>query len=164
MITNFNWKKGIFSNTYEIYSEGNLVGNLYEKTFSKISTGILNHKNYTFKTNGVLKQNTDIFDNTENKQIGKIEYNNWMTKATITINNKTIFWKYDNIWNTKWSLYDLDGNKINFAGSMSKGKIETDLVDEAILLSGLFVSNYYWQMTIVVLVIALMPIWINIIN
>jgi hypothetical protein len=101
MQTKLTWKKNSFSGLYSIYSNGQQIGMLKDKTFSQIASGELNGKKYTFKTKGFVKQHTEIIDNSENKVIAEIKFNNWMTKANIIIENKTINWQYDNVWNTK---------------------------------------------------------------
>lgn len=164
MKTNYSWTKGLFSNLYSIYSNGALVGNLKDKSFSQTAQGKVNGKEYIFKTKGFLKQYTEIIDSSENRIIGEITYNNWKTKATISLNNKTINWKYDNAWNTKWSLFDSTGVLMNFSGSSSKGQINSNVDDELLILAGLFVTNYYWQTTTAVIIAALIPIWISAIN
>lgn len=164
MQTKLRWKKKIFSNLYNIYSNGQQIGKLKDKTFSQTATGELNGKEYTFKTKGFFKQHTEIIDNLENKVIGEIKYNNWMTKATISVDNKTINWKYDNLWNTKWSIFNSEGIKIQYSGSSTSGQIDSNIDDALFLLSGLFVTNYYWQMTIAVLVAVFVPIWTTVLR
>lgn len=83
----------------------------------------------------------------------------WMTKATISIFDKTFIWKYENIWNTKWSVIDSEGISINYSGDSTSGKIESTLEDDLLLLTGLFVTNYYWQITIVIIFIIFIPMW-----
>ena len=106
-----------------------------------------------------FKQHTEIIDKSENKFIGEIIYHKWMTKATISVDNKTINWKYDNLWNTKWSIFNSEGIKIQYSGTSTSGQIDSNTDDALLLLSGLFVINYYWQMTVAVLVAVFVPIW-----
>lgn len=162
MQTNLTWKKGLFSTTYSIYSNGRQIGKLNEKSFSQTAYGELNNRKYIFKTKGLLKQHTQIIDGLENKVIGEITYSNWMTKASILVNGKTINWKYDNIWNTKWSIYDSEGINIKSSCSMASGQIESNVDDALLLLSGLYVTNYYKQMTIAVLIAVFVPLWTTI--
>ncbi len=143
MKTNYSWTKKFFSNLYNIYSNGAILGNLKDKSFSQTAQGEVNGKEYIFKTKGFLKQHTQIIDSSENRIIGEITYNSWMTKATIAINDKILNWKYDNAWNTKWSLFDTAGTLMNFSGSSSKGHINSNVEDELLILTGLFVTNYY---------------------
>ena len=164
MQTNLRWKKGLFSSSYDIYLNDKQIGKLKNNTFSQTADGELNGKKYTFKTEGFFNQHTEIIDNLENKVIGKITYNNWMTKATIIVNTKIINWKYDNLWNTEWSIFNYEGINIKYSGSSTNGQIYSNVDDELLLLSGLFVTNYYWQMTIAVLVAVFVPIWMTSLN
>ena len=159
MQNKFSWKKGLFSSLYKIYSNGQQIGILKDKMFSQTSNGEINGEKYTFKTKGIFKQHTEIIDNQEEKVIGQISYNNWMTKATISIFDKTFIWKYENIWNTKWSVIDSEGISINYSGDSTSGKIESTLEDDLLLLTGLFVTNYFWQITIVIIFIIFIPMW-----
>jgi len=159
MHTNLTWKKGFFSNLYKIYSNGKQIGNLKDKSFSQSRIGVLDNKEYLFQAKGFFKQKTKIIDTTENKTVGEINYNNWISKATITINDKTINWKYDNLWNTKWSIFSSEEFNIKYSGSSTGGQIETNIDDAVLLLSGLFVRNYYWQMTIAILAAVSGGLW-----
>ena len=151
-------EKGIFSNTYKIYSEGKLIGKLKSETFTQSTEGELNGRKYIFKSKGFFKQHTEILDCRDNVVIGKITYNGWMTKANSKIGNERASWKYDNIWNTKWSISNSEGVKINYRGTSTNGKIESNTDDDLLHLSGLFVTNYYTQMTIVVMIIIFIPL------
>jgi hypothetical protein len=159
MQTKLRWKKNLFSSSTIIYSNGHQIGELKDKTFSQTANGELNGKKYSFKTKGFFKQQTEVIDSFENKVVGEISYNNWKTNAIISIDNKTIYWKYDNLWNTKWSIFDSEGINIKYSGSSTSGQIDSNIDDSMILLSGLFVTNYYRQMTVAVLVAVFVPIW-----
>ena len=164
MKKNLTWKKQFFSSTCLLYSDGQIVGMLKDKPFSQSAIGKLNGKEYAFKTKGLFKQNTEIIDSKENKVIGTIAYSNWMTKATISLTDKLINWKYDNLWNTKWRIFDNEGIEIKYTGSSTSGRIESNADDAVLLLSGLFVPNYFWQMSVAVLVVILIPIWATVLN
>jgi hypothetical protein len=151
MEAKLNWKKGIFKETYEIYSNGLLVGTLKENLWKQMAYGELNGKKVIFKTHGFLKQETQIIDPSSNLIIGNITYNSWMTKVAN--------WKYDNAWNTKWSISNSEGVQIQSQGSSSKGTIEHQTQDDLLILSGLFVTNYYWQVSIAVMIAVIIPIF-----
>jgi hypothetical protein len=74
---------------------------------------------------------------------------------------RTLYWKYDNRWQSKWSLFDDQGILMKFAGGSSKGTIECEEEDDLLLLTGMFVSIYYQQAMIVILVAAFIPIWLS---
>jgi hypothetical protein len=162
MKTYLTWSKGLFSDSYKIYDKGTQVGNLKDKFFSQSGIGILDKKEYLFQTTGFFEQKTQIIDPAYNKVVGEINYNSWMTKATIILNEQTLEWKYENLWSTKWSISNSEGIEINFSGYSTNGQIESNTDDALLLLSGLFVTNYYWQVTFVVLFVSFVPLWITI--
>ena len=159
MQTNLRWEKGFFSSTYSIFSDSQLIGQLKDKTFSQSTDGELNGTKFTFKTKGFLRQKTEIIDTLDNKVIGEITYNNWMTKADLMIGKKKYLWKYDNLWNTRWRIFDSEGTEIKYSGSSKRGQIYSNTDDPLLILSGLVVTNYYWQTTIAVLVAVFVPLW-----
>ena len=154
-----HWKKGAFKSTYKIYSNDTLVGTLKENVWKQSADGELTGKKYNFKTKGFFKQETEIVHADTNTALGKITYNSWMTKATIELSDRKIFWKYDNVWNTKWSLFDSEGIQIQYQGSSFNGKIEFNSQDDLLVLTGLFITNYYWQIAIAVFVAVFIPVW-----
>lgn len=164
MQLNLTWKKGFFSNTYTLYKNGERIGDLREKPFSQTAVAEFNGEGYLFRTKGFFKQLTEIMDSSTNQVIGEISYNNWKSKATISGRNKTVYWSYTNFWSSKWSLKDEDGTEINYAGSSTKGQIESNTDDALLILSGLYVTNYYWQISAAVMVAVFVPIWASVIN
>ena len=157
MQTHLEWKKGLFSTCYSIYSHGQIIGKLSDNTFNQSANGEMNGKRYHFKTKGFIKQKTQIREAPSNKVIGEITFDSWMTKADITVLDKKVKFKYDNLWNTRWRIFNSEGLEIKFAGS-SNGQIYSNTDDALLLLSGLFVSNYYLQITVSILVAVFVPI------
>ncbi len=161
MPKHLSYKKKTFSNLYRVYSDSQQIGSLTEKSFSNDASAVLNNKPYNFITSGFFEPTTKIYDLSENKMIGKINYSRWRTKATISLDNKVAHWKYDNVWNSKWSINNNEGIQINYQGSSSSGNIHSNTDDSLLLLSGLFITNYYWQTTIVILLVIFIPIFLN---
>jgi len=157
MEQNYSWKKGIFSRSYIIFENERRVGNLSDRSFLQTACGELNEEKYTFKTNGFFYQRTRIVDNNANKIIGEITYNTWMSKATININGQKFGLKYDNVWNTKWSISGLNETQIRYNSSTTTGRIQSNTDNQLLILAGLFVANYYLQTTLVVLLIVFIP-------
>ncbi len=164
MKTILNWKKGPFSTTCQIFSGAESLGQLEDHPFRQTSDGTIRQKRYRFKTKGLFKQETRIIDKDTGLEIGTISYNSWMSKATIRLTDRTIYWKYNNTWQTRWSLFNDQGIHMKFAGGFSKGTIEYQDPDDLLVLTGLFVTNYYRQIGIAVLVAVFIPIWLTAIN
>ena len=141
MKTRLHWKRKAFSSTSEIFSGATLIGRLRENSWNQSAEGELNGENYHFKTKGVFKPVTQITQSESNTPIGKIEYNSWKTR---------------------WSLSDSAGILMKFKGNASKGNIEVEKEDDLLLLTGLFVTNYYRQMAIILLVAIMIPIFASV--
>jgi hypothetical protein len=164
MNTILKWKKNIFCSTCKIYTNGKVVGKLKDKQFTQSAEGQLRSESFIFRTRGLFKQSTSIVNKKDNTVIGKISYNNWKTKATLNIGNRKSVWKYDNFWNTKWSIKDSEGIIVKYSGSATSGSINSNTEDPLFLLTGLYVTNYFRQTTVAVVVAALIPIWATLMN
>ncbi len=164
MKTVLHWKKDTFSTTYRIFSGEETIGELASYTFKQAAEGVIRNKRYLFRTKGFFKQETQIVDGENDQVIANIIYNSMMSKATIQFKDRTINWKYDNGWQTRWSLYDDKGIHMKFAGGYSRGTIECEEEDDLLALTGMFVTNYYRQAMIVIMVAVLIPIWVSVIN
>jgi len=158
MQNKYHWKKGIFSDTYRVYSHNQQTGELRNRTFSQSADGEINGKRYTFRTKGFFKQHTEIIDHSDHSVVGEITYNSWMTKAFVILNGRKYTWKYQNIWNTRWSIFGNGNVDITYKGTSTGGQIEAATDDDLLLLTGLYVTNYYWQATLLVLVAVFVPI------
>lgn len=157
MNSQITWKRKFFSNTTELFSGETKIGFFREYTWKQLADFEISGKLFQFKSTGFFKRETAIIDAQGNK-LGTIQFNSWHSKAIIHLNDKILTWKYDNFWNTRWSITDSTGTLINFNGSQSKGFIEPATIDPAIIGAGLFVTNYYWQTTAVIVIVALIPI------
>lgn len=154
MKKNLTWSKGLFTSLYQIYSNGKQLGNLLDKPFSRTTKGTFNGKEYLFRNSGFFNQYTEIVDCSNNKVIGRIEYNNWRSKATLSVNGGKYHWKYDNLWSTQWSLSNSDGISVRFKSSTTKGQIDADTDDGLLVLSGLFIKNFYAQTVFIIILVA----------
>lgn len=138
------WKKGFFSSTYHLFSNGIEVGTLKISVWSRRSKGILDGKEFDLVTYGFFKQETTIIDSKTGQEIARIVYNNWRSRALIKLSDGLeCQWEYANFWHTKWilkkSLYS-----INYHGGMgTTGEITSFIPDESLILAGLFIANYF---------------------
>ncbi len=154
MKNDLTWSKGLFASVYKIYANGKQLGNLTDKPFSRTTKGTFNGKEYLFRNSGFFKQYTEIVDCSDDKVIGGIEYNTWRSKAAVSVNGRRYTWKYDNLWNTQWGLSDSDRVSVRFSSSTTKGQIEANTNDGLLVLSGLYVKNYYLQAAFIVILVA----------
>ena len=156
-----NWKRGAFSTTYRIYSGEKQIGELSDRAFKQIVEGRIRKKKYQFRTKGLFKQETRIIDGDTHEHIGLITYNSMKTRATIQYSGQSLHWKYDNRWQSRWSISDDAGIRMKFAGKAARGSIAYENADDLLVLTGLFVTNYYQQAMIAILVAVFIPVWVS---
>ncbi len=158
MKTILHWKKGPFNSTCTIYSAEGAIGHLRENNWKQTAEGEINKRKYHFRTRGYFNQVCEIFAPDTNYNIGKIEYNTLKNRAEITYLGQSFHWKYDNFWQTRWSISDDRDLSIIFQGGTGKGTIEGADLTEFLALTGLFVRNYYVQSIIIIFVAIFVPI------
>lgn len=141
-----HWQKGIFSCSYQLLSKGNKIGALKARSYARSATGMLHGTSYRFKTQGLWKKKTEIFDPKTGKSIGKIHYNCWLPEARIEYGEEVLYWKFDSLLPSRWSIYDESGEKISYRGWSANGQAKSALKDDFWMLTGLFISNYYWEL------------------
>lgn len=152
METKLRWKKGFFSNRYVLMQNDMQVGELINKTFSQTAYGELNGKKYQFITSGFFKQSTEIIDTNTKAIVGRITYSIWSSKATISLNDETLYWKQVSIWKSKWEISNAAHEIMEISGSPIKGEIEANTSNELHLLCGIYITNYYWEVIIFILI------------
>ncbi|MTI21217.1 hypothetical protein E1176_09315 [Fulvivirga sp. RKSG066] len=143
-----SWKKGLFRCVYQLFANGNKIGQLKEKRWSQSAIGVSGGKNILFRVKNSFVQSTDIIDIESGLTIGRIKYNCWWPKAKVEMEGKTYSWSFTNIWTTKWKIADEENNEVKFSGHSVKGQVYSPITDSKILLTGLFIANYYWQLHI----------------
>ena len=158
MISVLHWKKKFFDQVTTIHSADGEIGRLEESTWKQTAHGEINNWKFTYRTRGIFKPYTEILDPVTNHSVGKIEYNAWRSKALVTYLGQSFHWQYDNTWQTRWSITDSRGRKISFQGSPQKGSIEGADLTEFLVLTGLYVTNYYLQTSIAIFVAIFVPI------
>ncbi len=158
MISVLHWKKRFFDNTTTIHSADGEIGYLKENPWKQAAEGRVNNRQYAYRTRGFFNQVTEIVDPSTNNIVGQIKYNSWKSKATLTYLDHTLYWQYENLWHNSWSIKDERGLNISFQGNLQRGSIEGEDLNEFIILTGLFVTNYYVQSTIAIFVAIFVPI------
>lgn len=163
-MTLLSWKKDFLGSMTTIYSGAKHIGSLREDSLSQKGSGVLNGSHYQFNNIGFFNPYTQIIDVKAGKEVGKITYNAMRTKATILYHGKVYEMKYNNIWNTKWMIFDREEMRLDYQGSSTKGSVSATSADELLLLAGLFISNYYWQTSIAIMVAVFVPIYVTLLS
>lgn len=160
----YRWSKGVFSSTFEIFSQKGIAGQIRSRNWSRLTDAVINGKRYLFKTQGFFTVNTLIIDPEKNTLLGKISYNSWRSIARIELKGSTTVLKSESIWRSQWSVWN--GNEIlmRFKGSATRGTIEVGKSDELLMISSFFAMTYFWKAATIAIVTSLMPIWITILT
>jgi hypothetical protein len=145
METHFTWKTKLFSRKYEIYKYNAPAGEVTNKNWSKKSVCELNGNKFIFETKGFFKAETHIIDSADNLDIGTIKYTTWKRKPIINLRDREYRWQFDNFFNTRWSVSNENGFLVKYHSRAFKGTIDSYTDDEALILAGFYIRNYYKQ-------------------
>ena len=150
---NLIWKKGMFSSTYKLFSGEQEAGYLKERTWSRKADGVLNGTKVTFRKKGVFSSKAEIIDPETEETLGQIEMSTWRNKASITLGEKTLKWRFSNNWNTKWELLENGNPIVKYKSRTFSGEAESQIQNELMLLTGLFIFNHFTQIMLTVVII-----------
>jgi len=138
------WKKGIFSNTYQISDYRRLVGLLKVEMLRSNASGEINGEKYIFKSQGILSRTVHVIHYETYELIASIKMGFWGNKAQITTEGRNYIWEFKNLWQTKWSISD--EKKTYLAGThnnlLSKGNLAFGELDDFLVLTSIYVKDY----------------------
>ncbi len=152
MNTELSWKKDIFSRNYTLFNNQKLCGYIKRNLLSQSAIGTINNEVFSFKTNGVFKKNTIVYDMGTYKSLAVITYDELRSRAILSVGNRVLYFKYDNFLQTHWRLDGIAGEHILCSSSLNKGCIDSTTDESILLLSGLLVADYYKESQITVLI------------
>jgi hypothetical protein len=151
---NYKWKKGFFSSTYELFLNESKVGELKQEMFSETVYGKINASNYKFKKKGMFSSEIEITDLNSKTLIGKIKFNSWVNNSELFLDEQKFEWKSDSFWGNKWSIREHDKKLIEYKTSgLSDGNIKSTIINDLLLISGVFSFNYYKRLAALMLII-----------
>ena len=147
-----SWTKGAFSNTYKLRGYEGHGGELKLNSFNSHAKGSIGGKQYAFRAKGCLSKTIDMICQETNTIIAKIRMGNWRMMAKIDTGKHQYTWRYKNLWQTRWSVFDEQREYVTGKsnGFMTSGDIEFRPSSEEMVLAGLFIKDYYVKMSAVV--------------
>ncbi|MDN5201941.1 hypothetical protein QQ008_11220 [Fulvivirgaceae bacterium BMA10] len=162
MKTVLNWKKKILGRTYKILSGEKTIGKLKANWLCQSAIGEMDGRKIGFRIKGYLQQKTDIIDLETNKLIGKITFDCWKPKARIDYENSSMYWRFNNLWETKCSVFNMEGIKVDYQSRTMEGHgaIKVNTQDHLWVLFGLYIINYYRHLALVI-GLSLLPFYIS---
>lgn len=152
---NISWKKGFFKCVFNIFSGEEKIGELKPSKLTLSATGKIDEARYRFRVREGMTNRVEIIDLDTQEQVGKIRFGHWLPKATIEFRGETYTWKFSNLWETRWKIIDAHQNSVDYKGWACAGNVSSALPANLLTLTGLFISNYYWQMATIYVAIFL---------
>jgi hypothetical protein len=150
------WRKGLFDSNYQLYTDGEIRGSLIFSSWKNNARGIA-LKNYYFTSEGFLNPITKIRDEKHN-QIGIVTYHVWKLKATVTFNDLDhASWGYTNSWLSRWVITNHRDKQIHYHSATSSGIAHSNNDDELLLLSGLYIREFFSRAIILLILLILIP-------
>lgn len=143
------WTKDAFSYNHSIFSGKELVGEIKDKSLDRSVKARLFHKNYLFEKTGFIKTRIQIFDITDRKKMGVIDFKMFSSRAVITLNNSTdrYLWKFQHSLTRRWIVINLAGKQLLSGKSRKEGYVHlSDEHTALLMLSALVIRNHQAMM------------------
>lgn len=151
------WRKGLFDSNYQIYKQSQIQASLFFSSWKNNARGIGLHESYFFTTEGFSNPITKITDQ-NGQEIGLITYHFWQLKASISLNKQEhSSWSFSNAWLSKWTINNFQGKEIHYQASSGSGTVFSNNEDELLLLSGLFIKEYFARILILFFILLILP-------
>ncbi|WP_316783504.1 hypothetical protein [Pedobacter frigiditerrae] len=153
------WNKGIFESNYQIFERGKISCTMFFDTWRSEAKAISQSKNYRFKDDGLYGTTTQIFDG-NNELIGFINYDDWKTKANITLNSGEKYaLDFTNTWHSQWIITNFNDKQIKYDSSTSSGTVVSNTDDELMLLIGFYAREHFTKMfMLLIFIVIFIPI------
>jgi hypothetical protein len=85
-----------------------------------------------------------------------------MNKADIIINKKVYTWRYTNALNNKWTVNGSGGELYFCKKTHQGGFMNVSEQDDILTLTSLYITNFYQQMTIAIMIAVFVPIYVSV--
>lgn len=141
-----NWRKGLFDSNYQVFGNALLKFSLNFSSLKNSALATTQHGIYLLKSEGFSNPETKIFNN-KNEVLAIIRYDWLKFKAKIFFTSGEEFdWSFQNSWLSRWSVNNHKDKQIIYNSSSSSGLVHSNVDDDILILSGLFVREYYSRM------------------
>lgn len=160
MTQSIHWRKPLFSCATQLFLNNQLIGKLKPGWSTSSASANIGNKHFRFRLRGFWQQSAEVVDAESHKVLAKIQFNCWYPKAVIRMNGKRFVWKFTSIWETRWALISESGEHIHHAGNVHRGQFQEPITDELQAITGLFIANYYRQLTTIIIA-ALLPLFLT---
>ncbi len=137
------WRKGLFDSSYQVFDQQQLKFSMNFSSWQNSAIATTQTGIYLLKSEGFARPETRILNN-QNETLATITYDWLGFKARIVFaSGETFDWRYQNSWLSRWSLNNLKDKQILFSASAGNGNIHSNIDDDMLVLTGLFIREYY---------------------
>ena len=152
----FSWNKDTFDSKYQVFGDGLLKYSLNFLSFKNSAIAITQSGIFIFKTIGFsLKQETLLVNN-KNEVLATILFNPLEQKAIVKFaNGEDYLFTNRSILNKEWSLTNGKDKQVFYKSNSGGGLIKSNLNDELLILSGLYVREFFSRTLILAFAILL---------
>jgi len=153
------WRKEVFNSHYQLYVNGEIKGSLLFNNWSNSARGIA-RKNYYFLTQGYFNPVTIIRDENFSK-IGEIHYHFWKLKSSVHLHtDQHAFWSFSNGRLSQWSI-TRHTEQVRYQAKTGSGLIYSNTEDELLLLTGIYIREFFSRTLITLLMLILIALLIK---
>ncbi|RDC58171.1 hypothetical protein DU508_04290 [Pedobacter chinensis] len=138
-----NWRKGLFDSNYQVFGDGFLKFSLNFSSLKNSAIATTQGGIYLLRSEGYSNPETKILNN-QNEVLAVIRYDWLAIKARVIFTSGAQFdWSFQNSWLSRWSLNNRADKQIIYNSSTTSGLIHTNVNDDILIFTGLFIREYY---------------------
>lgn len=156
--TVIEWKSGFFSDSFKFYKEGEKLGFLKDRFFSDTAFAEFKDLRVNFKSKGFFNRRIIISDQETDEDIGSIHFGTWSNKAVVSVGREEYHWKYDNFWNSRWSLRKEDTIIAESKSRSFKGSVSYKTNDALLMLAAMFIAHSFSKKTVMITIVIVIVI------
>ncbi|GGI25161.1 hypothetical protein [Pedobacter mendelii] len=141
-----NWRKGLFDSNYQVIGNGLLKFSINFSSLKNTAIATTQKGIYLLKSEGYSNPETKILNN-RNEVLAVIRYDWLGFKAKIIFTSGEEFdWSFQNSWLSRWSVNNHKDKQIIYNSSTGNGIIHSNTDDDLLILTGLFIREYYTRL------------------
>lgn len=156
-----NWGKDTFDSKYQVFSQGLLKYALNFVSWRNSAIATTQTGIYLFQSKAFNKAETLLVNN-KNEVLAVISFKWFELKATISFTTGDNFlFVYQKNWITQWSLNNGTDKQVFYKASTGSGLIKSNIDDELIILTGLYVREYFSRLLFLFLGLVLILLFVR---
>lgn len=140
------WTKDAFTLNYTFFEEGKVVGQIRDRSWNRTATASIFGTKYVFEREGLLNPHLNIIDLTNRREIGRVDFKIFWSRARISLGNQQYVWMRHGLLGVKWSVLDRNDRPQISGESRKEGKFAIRNEESSILLiTSLLIRNHFFR-------------------